>query len=44
MSEEVKKEPLNKTLQWYFNPIEQVRMLRYMPLQTNFDSKNLPIN
>ena len=44
MSEEVKKQPLNKTLQWYFNPIEQVRMLRYMPLQTVFDSKTLPIN
>lgn len=44
MSEEVKKEPLNKTLQWYFNPIEQIRMLRYMPFQTNFNSKNLPIN
>ena len=44
MSEEVKKEPLNKTLQWYFNPVEQVRMLRYMPLQTNFTSTNLPIN
>lgn len=44
MSDEVKKEPLNKTLQWYFNPIEQVRMLRYMPFQTNFNSKNLPIN
>lgn len=44
MSEEVKKEPLNKTLQWYFNPIEQVRMLRYMPFQTNFNSNNLPIN
>lgn len=44
MSEEVKKEPLNKTLQWYFNPIEQIRMLRYMPFQTNFNSNNLPIN
>ena len=45
MSEEVKKEEqLNKTLQWYFNPIEQVRMLRYMPLQTIFDSQTLPIN
>lgn len=44
MSEEVKKQPLNKTLQWYFNPIEQVRMLRYMPFQTNFNNKNLPIN
>lgn len=44
MSNEIKKQPLNKTLQWYFNPIEQVRMLRYMPLQTVFSSKNLPIN
>lgn len=44
MSEEIKKQPLNKTLQWYFNPIEQVRMLRYIPLQTNFNNKNLPIN
>ena len=44
MSEEVKKQPLNKTLQWYFNPIEQVRMLRYLPLQTNFNVKNLPVN
>ena len=44
MSEEVKQEPLNKTLQWYFNPIEQVRMLRYMPFQTIFNSKTLPIN
>lgn len=38
------KEPLNKTLQWYFNPVEQVRMLRYIPLQTNFNNKTLPIN
>lgn len=42
--EEVKKEPLNKTLQWYFNPIENVRMLRYMPLQTKFTKETLPIN
>ena len=40
----IQKEPLNKTLQWYFNPVEQIRMLRYMPLQTIFDSKTLPVN
>lgn len=42
--ENIKKEPLNKTLQWYFNPIENVRMLRYMPLQTKFTSETLSIN
>lgn len=44
MSDNITKQPLNKTLQWYFNPVEQVRMLRYMPFQTNFNNKNLPIN
>jgi hypothetical protein len=47
MADEIKniqKEPLNKTLQWYFNPVEQVRMLRYMPLQTKFTKETLIIN
>lgn len=41
MTEPIEKIPLNKTLQFYFNPIEPIRMLRYFPFQTKFEKENM---
>lgn len=42
--EDIKKQKLNQTLQFYFNPIEPIRMLRYFPYQTNFNEQTLNLN
>ena len=40
MSEELENQldPSNKSIQWYFHPIEKIRMLRYFQLNMKFNS------
>ena len=36
-NQENQLDPSNKSVQWYFHPIEKIRMLRYFQLNMNFD-------